>query len=73
MAETRNDEILSDGLERVSQSAAYLGVSRSQIYKWLKQGILPSVKIGHSRRIPVRSVRRLAAAHLTLGNAVGPL
>ena len=48
MAENKNEEILLDGLERVSQSAAFLGVSRSKIYQWIREGVLPSVKIGHS-------------------------
>ncbi|MBM4071005.1 MAG: helix-turn-helix domain-containing protein [Planctomycetes bacterium] len=69
MAENKNDEILLDGLERVSQSAAFLGVSRSQIYKWISEGVLPSVKIGHSRRVPIRSVRDLAAANLVFVRA----
>lgn len=60
-----NNEILDDGLERVADAARFLGVSRSLIYKLLNAGVLPSAKIGNSRRIPIRAVRELAAANLT--------
>jgi excisionase family DNA binding protein len=57
-------EILIDGLEKVSSAASYLGVSRSFIYKLIANGDLPSVKIGHSRRVPIRAVRELAQTNL---------
>jgi excisionase family DNA binding protein len=60
-----NNSILDDGLERVTDAARYLGVSRSLIYKLLNAGVLPSAKISNSRRIPIRAVRELAAASLT--------
>jgi len=53
-------DILIDGLEKISSAAAYLGVSRSYIYKLIATGDLPSVKIGHNRRVPIRAVRDLA-------------
>ncbi len=63
---TNNENsIIYDGLEKVSDAARFLGVSRSFIYKLLSAGVLPSVKIGNSRRLPIRSVRDLAAACLT--------
>lgn len=60
-----DNPILDDGLERVADAARFLGVSRSLVYKLLNAGVLPSAKIGNSRRIPVRAVRELAAASLT--------
>jgi|GEM_PF-823703 excisionase family DNA binding protein len=57
-------EFLIDGLEKVSSAASYLGVSRSFIYKLIANGDLPSVKIGHSRRVPIRAVRELAQTNL---------
>jgi len=60
-----NNPILDDGFERVADAARFLGVSRSLIYKLLNAGVLPSAKIGNSRRIPTRAVRELAAASLT--------
>ena len=59
------DFIMHDGLQKVSDAARFLAVSRSYVYKLLNLGVLPSVKIGSSRRIPIRSVRDLAYASLT--------
>lgn len=39
--------------------AAMLKVSKQAIYKWVRQGQLPSIKIGTSVRIPVNAVDRL--------------
>jgi len=64
MPTTNHDELLSDGLEKVSDAARFLKVSRSAIYKLMESGILPSVWIGRSRRIPVRAVRKLASDQL---------
>lgn len=64
MTNTRLNEIVADGLEKVSDSARFLGVSRAHIYKLLQRGLLPSVKIGKSRRIPIRAVRKLASDQL---------
>jgi len=55
----RNDT--DQGLERVTDAARYLSVSRSMVYKLINAGVLPSVKIGSSRRIPIRAVRELAS------------
>ena len=57
-------DILTDGLERISSAATYLGVSRSYVYKLIANGDLPSVKIGHNRRVPIRAVRDLALTNL---------
>ena len=59
-----NNEILSEGLQRLSEAGRFLGYSRSQIYKLIRTGLLPSVKIGKSRRVPIRAVRELALDHL---------
>jgi excisionase family DNA binding protein len=56
--------LVGDGLQRVSEAAAYLSVSRSYIYKLINLGILPSVKIGNSRRIPIRAVHLLASVSI---------
>ena len=56
MQQSRSDEIISDGLERVSETARFLGVHRSHVYRLIQEGILPSVKIGKSRRVPVREL-----------------
>ena len=64
MQKSRSDEIIKDGLERVSDTARFLGVSRSHVYQLINEGILPSVKIGKSRRIPVRAVRELVLQNM---------
>ena len=58
MQQSRSDEIISDGLERVSETARFLGVRRPHVYRLIQEGILPSVKIGKSRRVPVRELVR---------------
>ena len=60
MSNSTNNEIISDGLERISEAAAFLGMSRSHVYRLIRDGVLPSVKIGKSRRVPIRAVRDLA-------------
>lgn len=59
MQQSEPNEIIRDGLERVSETARFLGVSRSFVYQLIQEGVLPTVKIGKSRRIPVRAVREL--------------
>jgi excisionase family DNA binding protein len=64
-------ELLADGLQRVSEAARFLGVSRSLVYRLINSGVLPSVRIGRNRRLPVRAVRLLAEANLVVPPAAG--
>lgn len=66
MTETDKDDIVSEGLERVSDAARFLGISRSSVYKLIALGMLPSAKIGNSRRVPIRAVRVLASERLVI-------
>jgi len=43
-------------LLRLPEAAAYLGLSRSSLYKLVMSGRLASVCIGRSRRIPAQAV-----------------
>lgn len=43
-------------LLRVSEAAEVLGICRSSLYELLYAGRIPSVKIGHSRRIRQRDL-----------------
>src|SRR5262249_54769110 len=61
-----NQEIVSDGLQSVSATARFLGVSRSLVYKLIHQGDLPSVKLGSSRRVPIKAVLDLASERLII-------
>ena len=60
------DELMNGGLQRVSEAAEFLGVSRSYIYKLIREGVLPSVKLGKNRRVPVQAVRDLALTNLVI-------
>ncbi|MES2178479.1 MAG: helix-turn-helix domain-containing protein [Gemmatimonadota bacterium] len=44
-------------LLRPSEAADACGVSRSQMYQWLKEGIIPSLLVGGCRRVSVESLR----------------
>jgi len=68
MSNSTNNEIISDGLERISEAAAFLGMSRSHIYRLIREGVLPSAKIGKSRRVPIRAVRDLALNSMVSGS-----
>lgn len=43
------------------EAAELLGVGRSTVYDLLRLGLLPSVKIGRSRRVRVSSLRDYVA------------
>jgi excisionase family DNA binding protein len=57
-------DLVTEGLQRISDTARFLGVSRSLVYRLINSGVLPTVRIGRSRRIPIRAVRELAATNL---------
>ncbi|NIO38881.1 MAG: helix-turn-helix domain-containing protein [Anaerolineae bacterium] len=59
-----NEDIVSDGLLRVREAAVFAGVSRSSIYIWMDQGLLPYVRIGRSRRIPRKALITMLADSL---------
>lgn len=56
------DELL---IYRISDVAAYLGVSRSKVYELIRSGRLPSVKIDGIRRVRGRDVLVFIDQHLT--------
>lgn len=43
---------LEGGLLRIPEAARLLAVSRSSLYRLLAAGALPSLTIGHVRRVP---------------------
>jgi excisionase family DNA binding protein len=57
-------ELMAEGLERVGPAAAFLGLSRSQVYLLMERGELPFVKLGKCRCIPRRALKELAARNL---------
>src|SRR5439155_15325751 len=44
------------GLLRVEEAAEWLGLSRTKAYKVVYRGMLPSVTIGRSRRVPMAAL-----------------
>ena len=57
----REEQLVADGLQRITDAAKFLGISRSLVYRLIDSGALPTVRIGRSRRIPIRAVREFAA------------
>ena len=58
------EAICNAGLQTVKGAAEFLSVSRSTIYSLMDNGELWFVKIGRSRRVPLRAVVELAARGL---------
>lgn len=50
------DELLADGLEKVSQAAKRLGIDRNTIYHWMQEQKIPFLCIHGVYRIPKRAV-----------------
>lgn len=46
---------------RAVEVAALLGLSRSEVYRLMDRGMIPSVRFGRSRRVPRRWVDQQAA------------
>ncbi len=63
MKETERDKLLFS----VPQAAKALDVSESQVWQWLKDGILQGVKIGKLRKITRRELDRYVASLETEG------
>lgn len=59
-----DDSLMKEGLCNTSESAVFLGVSRSTVYLLMETGRLPYVKIRRSRRIPRQALIDFAKANL---------
>jgi excisionase family DNA binding protein len=44
-------------LYRVAEAADAIGVSRSRAYELIAEGVIPSIRIGASLRVPVDALR----------------
>ena len=51
-------------LMRPTEAARTLGISRSRIYELIRSGVLPSVRVGSSVRIPVAELRMWITSQL---------
>jgi excisionase family DNA binding protein len=49
----------------VSEAATALSLSRSLLYELLMRGEVPSIKIGRSRRVPVKALHDFVARQLS--------
>lgn len=49
------------------EAAKLLGVSRSKVYELLAAGVLPSIRVGHSVRIPLVALNEWIAEHTVPG------
>ena len=43
-------------LYRPTEAAEAIGVSRAKVYQLIAENRLPSIKVGHSIRVPVRAL-----------------
>ncbi len=57
-AHSPSDELLIT----VEEAARRLALSRTTLYHQIRRGVIPSVRIGHSRRIPVIDLERYVNA-----------
>ncbi len=52
-------------LYRPEEAAEVLGISRARLYELVAAGIIPSIKVGASRRVPADALRDWIANQLT--------
>jgi len=55
-------------LLRVTEAAELLGISRSATYQLLADGVLPTIRIGRSIRIPSTALDAWITEHTTPGS-----
>lgn len=48
---------------RIDELAELLNVSERTVKRWLAEGVLVSIRIAHTRRIPVEEVNRVTNWH----------
>ena len=58
---TRNDELIVDGLVSLDEAMKFLSISRPTLNRLLDRGVLPTVRLVTTRRIPRRALLDLAA------------
>jgi predicted DNA-binding transcriptional regulator AlpA len=63
---------MDDGLMTVTETAKFLAVGPSQIWKWINAGILPLVHLNHWERIPRRCVIELMRQRVKRYGPDGP-
>jgi excisionase family DNA binding protein len=54
---TTNISIDEIPLLRIGEVCSYTQLGKTTIYRLIASGVLPSIKIGHSRRVPLADLR----------------
>jgi len=65
-------ELLANGLEKVSQAAKRLGIDRNTMYRWIHEGKIPYLHIHDVYRIPSRAIDDMLAGCLNIGSCCTP-
>jgi excisionase family DNA binding protein len=50
-----------------TEAATQIGIGRTRIYDLIARGVIPSVRIGRSRRVPLDALREWVSAHQSSG------
>ncbi len=58
-------------LFKPEEAAEVLGISRARLYELLAAGVIPSIKVGASRRVPADALREWVASELAAQTAAG--
>ncbi|HEV3385482.1 MAG TPA: helix-turn-helix domain-containing protein [Gemmata sp.] len=64
---TNNELMVQDGLITIEAAMDFLDISRASLYRLIKDGTLPTVKLIGARRIPRRALIDLAASRVMVG------
>jgi excisionase family DNA binding protein len=62
----RSNERMLPLLMSIDDAASALSMSKHTIIKWVKSGVIPSVKVGSRRMISSDDLKRIATEGLTL-------
>ena len=64
---TDNEMMVQEGLVTIETAIEFLDISRTSLYRLIKDGTLPTVKLIGARRIPRRALIDLAASRVCRG------
>jgi excisionase family DNA binding protein len=58
------EKVMEKQLYRVEEAATVLGIGRTRVFHLIRLGLLDSVKIGASRRVPAKAIEKYLAGLL---------
>jgi excisionase family DNA binding protein len=64
-----HEELIADGLVSPDEAMRFLGISRPTLNRLLDRGVLPTVRLVTTRRIPRRALVDLAARSVVMPGA----